>query len=186
MLDFIPQLLVLVGLGGGVIILVRKAKYLPEEGLKASFETIERLKIFWRDRIVSRFPKEELEARLISAVEKTLRRGRIVAMKIDYLLLRALDRLRETRDGKELQANYWKEFAKPEVRFSLEDLLEAELRLKANPLFATHEEYQQLAEVYLAKNSFSDARRLLLEAWRRSPKDLAVIALLESVARKEV
>jgi len=185
MLDFIPQILILVGLGGGVAILARKAKYLPEDGLQFSLPTVEKLQAFWQAQIAGRFPRKELESWMLSAGEKFLRRGRILAMKADYLFLRGLERVRETKYGRAASTrNYWEEFAKPEAQFSFADLLEAELRLAANPLFATDEEYRRLAEVYLAKGETSEARRLLIEAWRRDQDDADVLRLLETAARQ--
>ncbi|MBI1974982.1 MAG: hypothetical protein HYS57_01320, partial [Parcubacteria group bacterium] len=57
----IPQLLILLGIGGGAILLVRKAKYVPDEGLRVVVETGEKLKIFWREAVANRFPKDEIE-----------------------------------------------------------------------------------------------------------------------------
>lgn len=185
MLDFIPQILILVGLGGGVAVLVRKAKYIPDEGLKLSLPTAEKLRAFWQTKIVERFPGKELENWLLTMEEKFLRRGRILAMKADYLFLRGLEKVRETKSGRlESNGNYWGEFAKPEMRFSFADLLEAELRLEANPLFARHEEYRRLAEVYLVKGQVGEARRLLIEAWRRDGKDPEINRLLEAAVEK--
>jgi len=183
MIDFLPQILVLVGLSGSVALLVRKSRYIPEEGLRASFETIERARAWWRVNFVARFPKEELEDRVLCAAEKLLRRGRIAAMRTDFLFLRWLEGVRRTRTDKHVprSADYWTEFAKPELRHTPEDLFEAELRLGANPLFATYDEYRKLAEVYLAKDEFSDARRLLLEAWRRAPQATSLLPLFMQV-----
>jgi hypothetical protein len=194
--DFIPPLLILVGLAGGLAILIRKSKSLSDDELsrllgKANLN--QRLQTAWQEKVASRFPKEDIEQRLALFAEKFIRRLRIFLTKLDRFLQKLLERVQEARKQKPLDPVYWQNLTnggkgigktlREPARVSL-DPFRYETRLRKKTEIETVE-YLNVARLYLAQKNFPDARRILLTAWRHNSQERSVWLLLDDIKANE-
>lgn len=186
--DILAKILVVTGLVGGLIILVRRSKTLSDQELRlfsASTPRTLRFREFWQIRVSQRFPKEEFELRILNFSEKFLRKIRIVITKLDTLLFGLQFHVREVKKRQSLDPGFWED-VKNHVSQSSADLptnyerldpLKEEKKLTGSRS-KNLEGFVNLARLYLAYNEPQDARRILLAAWRTNPQDGKVLKML--------
>ncbi|MBI2633719.1 MAG: tetratricopeptide repeat protein [Parcubacteria group bacterium] len=186
--DILAKILVVTGLVGGLVILVRRSKTLSDHELRlftASTPRGLRFREFWQTRVSQRFPKEEVELRVLNFFEKILRKIRIALTKFDTLLSGLQFRVREVKKRQSLDPGFWED-VKNHVSETRNDLPETYERL--DPLQEEKkivrnrgqntEAFLNLARLYLAYNEPQDARRVLLAAWRTNPHDGRVLKMI--------
>lgn len=109
-INFLPQMLIMVGFVGGLVILIRRARTLSDKELRIFREEphlFTRLREFWQQKVAEKFPKEELEYRLLHFAEKVLRKIRILVIRFDSFLSRLQHRFRELKHSQNMSKEYW-------------------------------------------------------------------------------
>jgi hypothetical protein len=189
--DFIPQILIIIGLAGGMAVLIRRSQTLSDEELNVFGQSAElkaRFQNFWNREVLEKFPKEDIERRAVTFAEKTLRRGRIVLIRFDSFLLRLQARLQELKKNQVLDPDYWltlknTRLKDKELRVEF-DLTKEEEKLRQAPEKGA-KDWVNLARLHLAKKNYADARRMLLEAWRLEPDEKVIHTLLTDIHEGE-
>lgn len=196
--DFIPQLLILVGLGGALVLIVRKSRSLTDEHVNQALSG-SAFFIWWNkvyaQRIRPNMDARKLEERFLLWLEKMLHILRIANLKTENWLSGKLESVKAMRQKPEFDGQYWSSVHRLLLEKKINELfgtiplqdigdpIAEELALKRkrkSPL----DRWLNLARVYLQQNHLTEARRVLIASWQHNPTDERVLTLLDSLIIK--
>lgn len=198
--DFIPQLLIVIGVGGILILVVRKSGTLTDEYVTQSLEQ-SAVFAWWKrmydEKVKPNINSRKLEERFLLFVEKGLHIVRILNLKIENWASVKLESIKAMRSKPEFDAQYWFSVHRLLLEKKIEELfgnipvqdiidpIKEEMSLKRK---RKHREsldrWLNLARFYLAQNHLPEARRVLIICWQRNPSDERVLTLLDSLIVK--
>ncbi len=206
MYNIVPPLLIVLGIVGLIFLLNNKNFKEKEQEIRERLkkDTHQRhffLFVKWR-QIFNKENIDLLNYRFSNFFEKLLIRFRIIILRIDYLLLKGLERLKGKKEMAKKIQNGSEEKEKfsdflTENKFSLKikesnlsliiNLEEEEKKFLTDFLKNPQEESSliNLARLYLFKKDFSSARWALLEAHRLNKKYNVIKDLLSELQEKE-
>lgn len=198
--DFIPQLLIVIGVGGILILVVRKSGTLTDEYVAQSLEQ-SAVFAWWKrvydEKVKPNINSRKLEERFLLFIEKGLHMLRIFNLKIENWASVKLESVKAMRSKPEFDAQYWFSVHRLLLEKKIDELfgnipvqdiidpIKEELSLKRK---RKHREsldrWLNLARFYLAQNHLTEARRVLIICWQRNPSDERVLTLLDSLIVK--
>ena len=197
--EFVPDVLVLLGFGGVLFILVRKAKSLSDEDVSRALNenvAIQRARSWYQTAIHPRLNAQSIEQAMWTSIEKGLRAIRIVNFKVENWVTARLEWVKNARNRERFDdTQYWFSVHKLLVEKKIEELfgnvpvadledpVKEELLLKRKrkePI----EQWLNLVRWYLDRSHVSEARRVLISCWQKNPSDGRVLALLEMLIVK--
>jgi len=198
MYNIVPPLLIVLGIVGLIFLLNNKSFKEKEQEIEERLkkDTQQRhffLFVKWR-QIFNKENIDSLNGRFSNFFEKLLIRFRIIILRIDQLLLKALERLKGKKEtAKEIQ-NFdlltENEFSLKTEESNLSSIIDSEEEEKKFlTAFLKNSEEESplinLARLYLFKKDFSSARWALLKAHRLNPEDKVIKDLLSELQEKE-
>ena len=197
--EFVPDVLVLLGFGGVLFILMRKARSLSDEDVsRALNETaaVARARSWYRTTVHPHLNAQSIEQAMWTWLEKTLRALRIVNFRVENWVTGRLEWVKNARNRERFDdTQYWFSVHKLLVEKKIEELfgnvpvtdledpVKEELLLKRKrkePI----EQWLNLVRWYLGRSHVSEARRVLISCWQKNPSDERVLALLEMLIVK--
>lgn len=196
--NIIPPLLIIIGISGLIILLnekqFKRQNLEEEEGVVKKNEFSQSILFKKWHSIFNKKNFELLNTRLSNFFAKLLIRLRIIILRIDQVLLKALDKLKKRTTNK-TEPSKFSLLAEKNISLLIEEShLNTTLDFKKEErkfLIAYFENSQDktllinLAHLYLYKNDFSSARWALLEAYRLAPDDQVIQDLLLELKEKE-
>ncbi len=196
--EFVPEVLILLGFGGVLFVLARRAKSLSDEDVRRAISDmplVQKLRKMYQQGIQPRLNARTIEDSAWLWLEKTLRSVRIVNFKVENWVTQRLESVKQARSKEQFDSEYWFSVHKLLVEKKIEELfgnvpvkdiadpVRTELSLKRKrkePLVG----WLNLVRWYLEANHISEARRVLILCWQKNPSDERVLALLEMLIVK--
>ncbi|MFA5392383.1 MAG: hypothetical protein WC306_01645 [Candidatus Paceibacterota bacterium] len=207
MYNIVPPLLIVLGIVGLIFLLNnKKFKEKEQEGRERLKKDTHQRRFFLFVKYHQIFNKKNvslLNYRFLNFFEKLLIRFRIIILRMDYIFLKTLEKLKGKKEiAKDIQNGLGEKetfsdfLTKNEFSLKIEklnqssavDLEEEEKFFLTNFLKNPQEKSSliNLARLYLFKKDFSSARWALLEAYRLNNEDKVIKDLLSELQEKEV
>lgn len=196
--DFLFSALVLVGVIGILIVVLRKANSLDDKEVARIFYE-HPLFIWWtrfkEERLRSVFNIQKIEERFVIWLEKTLRFLHVLLLRLDNGLHQKIQQVRELRSFRKFDSDYWFNLRslaagrqigrmsrniRKNYHQELLDPIKEELFLRKQRNVEA-ERWLNLVRFYLAKEDLSEAGRVLIQYWQENKQDEKIFLFVETI-----
>jgi len=193
MFNFIFLLLIIIGVIGIIYIYKKYANDIKEDLEKISSNS----NSFWSkwQKIINAEKIDKMESKIVTFLEKVLRRSRVIVLRIDNNLSNKLTVIRKKQnEQQEKQISFSglneKDFFKTKTLPNRIKKTELELLEKFINDRNNLDSYKNLARFYLNQNEYRNCRQILLEALTIDPEDKIIsdlfVSLYEKIKPKEI